>query len=255
LLGYRGAGGLVESLKRDGLINTLSAGIWERTGDYGSLTVSIDLTPAGEKAHLDVITRVFSYLAHLRASPFPLAFFRDRARIAQLDETYRDRGQGAQLATKLANQAAFYPLAVAERATDVWGEPDEAAYRRLLNALTPDNLLVCLMAKGVPTDRHERIVQRRVLLLRGSGSRLCEAGQSAQRRICVAGVNPFMPAATPLQPERPLPLVDEPGLRAPRRRHGIPAAANGAQPALRAPPQCGNGRQRGADPALRFVPA
>lgn len=213
LLSYRGPGGLVESLKRDGLINSLGGGIWERTGEYGSLMVSIDLTPAGEKSHLEVITRVFSYLNHLRSAPFPLEFFRDRARIARLDETYRDRGQGAQLATKLANQAAFYPLAVAERATDVWGEPDEAAYRRLLNALTPDNLLVCLMAKGVPTDRRERIYNVAYSYSEDAGDAYARLVNPPRGTFALPGVNPFMPAATPLQPERPLPLVDEPGLR------------------------------------------
>jgi insulysin len=213
LMSYRGAGGLVESLKRDGLINSLSAGIWERTGDYGSLMLTMDLTPAGEKSHLEVITRVFSYLAHLRAAPFPLEFFRDRARIARLDETYRDRGQGAQLATRLANQAAFYPLAIAERATDVWGEPDEAAYRRLLNVLTPDNLLVCLMAKGVPTDRHERIYNVAYSYSEESGAAYARLVNPPVVAFSLPGVNPFMPAATPLQPERPLPLVEEPGLR------------------------------------------
>lgn len=213
LLSYRGAGGLVESLKRDGLINSLGGGFWERTGDYGSLMLSIDLTPAGEQAHLEVLTRVFSYLNHLRAAPFPLEFFRDRARIARLDETYRDRGQGAQLATKLANQAAFYPLDVAERATDVWGEPDEVAYRRLLNSLTPDNLLVCLMAKGVPTDRHERIYNVAYSYTEDAGPAYTRLVNAPRGEFALPGVNPFMPAATPLQPERPVPLVDEPGLR------------------------------------------
>ena len=110
--------------------------VWERTGDYGSLMISVSLTPAGQQQHSRVLGALMSYLEHLRTSPFPAGFHRELARIGALNETYRDRGEGAALAVKLANQALFYPLEVAERATDAWGEPDEAAYRRLLAALT-----------------------------------------------------------------------------------------------------------------------
>ena len=119
--------------------------------------VNIELTPEGQAQHQRVLQLAFSYLEHLRNAPFPSEFFADRARIAQLGETYADRGEGAELATKLANQALFYPLEVAERATDVWGKPDEASYRNFLDALRPNRMLATLMAKGVPVERKERI--------------------------------------------------------------------------------------------------
>ena len=214
LIGYPGPGGLVEALKRDGLINGLNAFVWERTADYGSLMIGADLTPAGLAAREQVTVRILAYLQHLRAAPFPADFYRDRARIAQLDESFRDRGEGAALATKLANQAGFYPLEVAERAGDVWGPPDEAAYRRLLNALTPDNLLVAVMAKGVPTDRAERIYQVKYSYTEDTGAGyqalLAAGGKDAFR---LPGANAFLPGATNVLPERPVALVDEPGLR------------------------------------------
>ena len=51
----------------------------------------------------------------------------------------------------------FYPLEVAERAGSVWGAADEAAYRRLLAPLVPENMLAAMAARGVKTDRRERI--------------------------------------------------------------------------------------------------
>ena len=91
------------------------------------------------------------------AARFPSAFFDDRARVALLKESYGNRGEDAALATSLANQALFDPLDVAERALAVWGRPNEAAYRRMLDVLRPDNMLAILMAKGLPTDKTERI--------------------------------------------------------------------------------------------------
>ena len=213
LITYPGAGGLIEALKRDGLINSLTAFTWDRTPAYGSLMITADLTPAGQKDHARVLTQVFSYLAHLRASPFPADFYRDRARIAQLDETYRDRGEGAALATRLANQALFYPLEVAERADIVWGPPSDAAYRKLLNALTPDNLLVSLMARGVPTTKKERIYGVAYSYAEDTGAGYqALANPPKSTTFALPGQNRFMPGATPLLAERPVLLVNEPGL-------------------------------------------
>jgi insulysin len=213
LIGYAGPGGLETLLKTEGLANSISAGFWERTGDYGSLMVSVSLTPTGRENTARVLGLIFSYLDHLRAAPFPAEYYRDRARIAALNETYGDRGEGSELATQLANQALFYPLAVAERATAVWGAPDEAAYRRLLNVLTPDNLLVTLMAKGVPTDKTERIYGTAYSYSEDSGAAFAALKQPAKVAFTLPTANRFMPTSTALLPERPLPLIAEPGLQ------------------------------------------
>ncbi len=214
LISYPGPGGLVDALKRDGLVNSLGGFVWDRTADYGSFFVIADLTPAGQKEHAKVLERIFSYFTFLREAPFPADFYRDRARIAQLNETYKDRGEGAQLAMRLASQVLFFPLAVAERAPDVWGKPDEGAYRRLLNALTADNLLVYLMAKGVPTDRQERIYGVKYSYAEDTGAGYQALARPArQASFSLPGANRFMPGATPLLAERPVALISEPGIQ------------------------------------------
>ncbi len=212
LISYPGPGGLVELLKREGLANALASYTWDRANEYSSLMIQADLTPAGQEQQQRVLQLVFSYLAHLRAAPFPADFYRDRARIAALNETYKDRGEGAELATRLAQQALAYPLEVAERATDVWGAPDEAAYRRVLNTLTPDNLLASLMAKGVPTDRKERIYGTAYSYKEDAGAAYVALVNPPQVAFALPGANPFMPGATALLAERPLPLINEPGV-------------------------------------------
>ncbi len=214
LISYPGPGGLVDVLKREGLVNSLGGFVWDRTPDYGSFFVIADLTPAGQKEYARVLNQLFSYLSFLREAPFPADFYRDRARIAQLNETYKDRGEGADLAMRLASQTLFFPLEVAERAPDVWGKPDEAAYRRLLNALTPDNLLGSLMAKGVPTDREERIYSVKYSYKEDTGAAyeaLVKPGRNPA--FALPGSNRFMPGATPLLAERPVALISEPGLQ------------------------------------------
>lgn len=213
LVEHAGAGGLLARLREEGLANNLSTGLWERTPEYGSLFVSVDLTPQGEKAAQRVKQLIFGYFEHLRRAPFPRAFFDDRARIGALQETYGNRGEGMRLATQLANQALFYPLEVAERAGSAWGTPDEAAYRRLLDALRPDNMLATLAARGVPTDRRERIYDVRYGYREDTGPAYAELlAAQPHPSFALPGTNRFMPAATPLLAERAQTLIDEPGL-------------------------------------------
>ncbi|HRE84603.1 MAG TPA: insulinase family protein, partial [Opitutaceae bacterium] len=213
LISYPGPGGLFDYLKREGLSNGLGGGVWERTGDYGSFLLTVTLTPNGQTEHARVLAATMAYLSHLRASPFPSDFYRDRARIAALNETYNDRGEGAALATKLANQALFYPLEIAERATDAWGAPDEAAYRRLLDTLTPDNMLVSLVAKGVPTNKNERIYNTAYSYTEDAGPAYAALIQPPKIAFALPGANRFMPGETALLPERPQPLISEPGVQ------------------------------------------
>ncbi len=213
LISYPGPGGLVEKLKRDGLIVSLNAAIWERTSTYGSLFVQVALTPAGQEKHMEVLQAIHAYLNHLRTAPYPTEFFNDRARIALLQESYGNRGEGAELATRLANQALFYPLEVAERAPVVWGKPDEASYRRLLDALKPDNALVMLAAKGVPTDKKERIYGTAYSYKEDTGVAYANLTSPTKLTFALPGTNRFMPKEAKLIAERPMPLINEPGLQ------------------------------------------
>ena len=213
LLEHAGPGGLVHQLKAAGWVNGLQVGQWDRTAGYGSMIMSIDLTPAGEARADQVMQAVYGWIEHLRRSPFPRAHFDDLARIGALQETYGDRGEGSALAVRMANQALFYPLAVAERATTAWGAPSEPDYRRLLDALVPQNMIALLAAKGVKTDRKEQYYDVAYSVEETTGPRF-DALKSPRVDAAYAlpGVNQFMPASTALVPERATPLINEPGL-------------------------------------------
>jgi insulysin len=214
LINYPGPGGLLDFLKSDGLVTQIGAGPWERAPEYGSFWISADLTPEGEADYGRVFSAIMSYLEHLRRSPFPQEFFEDRARIARLEEAYANRGEGAERATELANLALFYPLEVAERAPYLWTFPDESAYRQLLEALRADNMLATLAARGVPTNRQERIYGVAYSYEERSGPDFDALRQPpAVATFALPGANPFMPSRTELLAERPMLLIDQPGLK------------------------------------------
>lgn len=214
LINYPGKGGLIEALKEADLATQVGGFTWTRTTGYESLFLSADLTPHGAENVQQVMELFYAYLNHLRAAPFPADFYADQARIASLQESYEDRGEGAALATELANNALFYPLSIAERAPLVWGEPDEAAYRELLNALTPDNMLATFQAKGVPADRTEEIYETAYAYTETTGETYDRlVTPPAVDGFALPAANPFIPKETALLAEQPLLLIDEPSLQ------------------------------------------
>ncbi|GAB5558472.1 MAG: insulinase family protein [Synoicihabitans sp.] len=214
LINYPGEGGLIEALKAADLATQVGGFTWTRTTGYESLFLSADLTPHGAQNVQQVMEIFFAYLQHLRASPFPADFYADQARIASLEESYNDRGEGADLATELANNALYYPLPIAERAPLVWGEPDEAAYRNLLNALTPDNMLATFQAKGVPTDRTEEIYETSYAYTETTGEPFDRlVNPPTVEGFALPPANPYIPENTALLPEQPLLLINEPTLQ------------------------------------------
>lgn len=214
LLGYEGRGSLLTWLKDEGLATGLGAGAFERTAEYGSFFVTVSLTPKGLEEHPRVLQALFSAVALLRESPYPAQFFKERAKLAALDETFRDKGEGAALAVELANRALFFPLEIAEREPFLWLDPADAPYRALLAAIRPDNMLALLSAKGVPTDRSEKYFAVKYSYTEDTGAAytaLVNAPRIAS--IALPEPNPFIPRQTALLPLAPVAIVDRPDMK------------------------------------------
>lgn len=213
IFGGEGPGTLLSRLKAEGLATTLSAGVQAPVPQFASLELQIGLTPEGLQRVPRVLQMVFATARLLREEGLPSHLFAERRALAELDERYRDKGEGAALATALANLALDHPLDLAERVPFLWLREDPAAFRALVDRLTPDNLLVTLVAKGQPADRTEPIYGTRYSVAEDPGP----AYAALQDPPRVAGLhlpkaNPFVPARTTLAPLQPARLIDEPGL-------------------------------------------
>jgi insulysin len=160
-----------------------------------------------------VLQLVFATVRLLREQGLPPHLFAERRTLAQLDERFRDKGEGAGLASSLASLLHDVPLELAERVPYLWLKEDPAAFRALLDRLTPDNLLVLLVAKGVPVDRTEPIYGTRYSYVEDSGPAYAALLDPPR----VAGLqlprpNAFVPARTTQQALQPARLIDEPAL-------------------------------------------
>jgi insulysin len=213
ILGYEGEGSLLSQLKAEGLATTLSAGASDEAAEFGSVNVSVGLTPEGLAKYPRVIELFFATVARLREAGYPSYLFRERQTMARMDEMYQDKGEGSELATRLAASAREFPLEIAEREPFLWLKEDPNSYKTILNQLRPDNMLVLLTAKGVPTDKTERYYGTRYSYSEETGP----AYTALLRPPTVTSIflpkpNPFIPARAALLASQPLRLIDQPEL-------------------------------------------
>jgi insulysin len=213
VLGHEGTGSLLSALKAEGLATGLGAATEADTHDYGSFELTVNLTPQGLVQYERVLSMVFAGIDLLQRSGVPQHVFTERRTMATLEERFRDKGEGMSLAVGLANLAMDYPLEIAERVPYLWLREDPEAVRQVLSYLRRDNLLVTLVAKGVPVDKTERWFGTRYSYVEDRGPAWAAL---AQPTVLVAlGLprpNPFIPASTQVRPVEPARLIDEPVL-------------------------------------------
>jgi insulysin len=213
VLGHEGAGSLLSALKAEGLATGLSAGAEADTHDYGSFDITVNLTPQGLTQYERVLSMVFAAIDLLQRQGVPAHVFAERRTMALLEERFRDKGEGASLASTLANEVMDYPLEIAERVPYLWLQEDPSAVQKVLGTLRRDNLLVTLVAKGLKVDKTERYFGTRYSYVEDTGPAwLALAKRAAVAALSLPRPNAFIPKSTVVLPIEPARLIDEPTL-------------------------------------------
>jgi insulysin len=213
VLGNEGPGSLLAALKAAGLATGLYAGAQAETHDYGSFEIGVSLTPEGLVQYPRVLSMGFAAIEHLRRNGMPPHLFAERQALAALNERYRDKGDGAELAVSLANAVMDHPLAVAERVPYLWQQADPAAVQRVLDGLRPDNLLVTLVAKGLPTDRTAPYFGTQYSYVEDDGADYqALLNPPPVSSLKLPPPNRYVPDGTQLLPAEAVRLIDDPAL-------------------------------------------
>ena len=159
ILGHEGKGSLLSYLKDKGLARSLSAGAGSETREYGWANIRIGLTQKGQAEYREIIKSTLDYIALMKKSGYQSHVFGELKSMAELEEVYASKGEGMWRATQLSNEALMYPLEDAGRINFIYRDNSMDSFENLLTQLTPDNMLVLLVAKDVKTDQKEHYYQ------------------------------------------------------------------------------------------------
>ena len=152
ILGHEGVGSLLSTLRSLGLAEGLSAGIAHSDRREAMFDVSIALTPAGLSGIDRVIGLVFRYIDVIRTEPRERWRFEEAQRLAALNFRFMERGGEGALARALAHNLHAYPPEDVLRGPYAFDEFNAEHIEDTLERLTPDNVLVRVMAPGLSTD-------------------------------------------------------------------------------------------------------
>ena len=152
LLGHEGRGSLLSALKARGWAEGLSAGPGMGHRDFSTFRVSIQATEAGLASREEVVAMVFACLRLIRDQGIEPRYYEELARMAEIEFRYLDKTEPRSHAVSLASALHVYPVAEVLTAPWRFDEFDPELERRFLSALTPDRVLVTVVAKGVDTD-------------------------------------------------------------------------------------------------------
>jgi insulysin len=212
-IGHEGKGSLLSYLKDKGLATGLSAGEGTQTSDYGSFSIHIQLTQRGLEQYLDVIKDCFSYIRLLKEQGIPTHIFNEIQRMAELDFTYENKGEGAQRAAQLADNVSHYPIEIAESVDYIYEKLDPSLVRSLLENLRPDNMLCMLTADGLKTDRVEPYYGTKYSYDIENGDIYNSLlNPPSIKELSLPAPNSFLPDDVTLLAERPVNIINEPGL-------------------------------------------
>jgi len=155
VLGHEGKGSLLSLLKAENLATSLSAGPGESTADYGTFEFNIGLTPEGLERYEDVAALVFGAIRRVQRTGIPRHAFDENRVMADLAFRYKEPDDSASRARGVSAIMQFLPLEEVPKGAYLYQEYRPDLYQELLAKLEPDNAVLTLMAKGVPTDRVE----------------------------------------------------------------------------------------------------
>lgn len=146
LIGHEGPGSLFDVLKRAGLVESLSAGLGMDTGESATLEISMSLTPEGLSRQDDILPLVFEYIELIRAEGISEQRFEEMQQLASIDFRFRDQSDPIHEVMSLSRQLRHYPSADVLSAPWLLERYAPEQYADILDRLTPDNLIVFVLA-------------------------------------------------------------------------------------------------------------
>ena len=217
LLGHKGPGSLLSALKARGWAEGLNVGLGMKHRDFATFGITIHATEAGLAHQDDVIASVFACLDLIREKGIKPRYHEELAHMARVGFRFLEKAEPRSHAVLLASALHFHPIGEVLIAPWRLDDLDPKLVRRLLRALTPDRVLVGVVAKGVTTDSvapfHET-PYRLSPIPAGTVARL--RGPAPDGTLALPAPNPFLPGRLALIGEpsagpRPVRIASRPG--------------------------------------------
>ncbi|HEY5701548.1 MAG TPA: insulinase family protein, partial [Gammaproteobacteria bacterium] len=152
LLGHEGKGSLLSYLRTVGWADALSAGTGFDHTSEATFNVSIKLTTDGLENVMDVVSSVFQYLRLIRQQGLQRWIFEENRKLADIQFRFREKSSPLAYVRGLAAALHVLPATDVLKGPFIYERFDPALITEFLDRLTPDNVLMTVVANGIETD-------------------------------------------------------------------------------------------------------
>ncbi len=154
-LGHEGEGSLLAWLKKQGWGEGLSAGMHSRIRNNGAFQVNISLTQEGLN-HIDEISeQLFAYIKVLQKDGVQQWVFDELQQLSKMQFAFQQGQRPSGLVQGLSMNMHDYEVKDLLQGPYLWQEFDKDLISKLLNTLTPLNVIRTLVSPTVQSDAHE----------------------------------------------------------------------------------------------------
>jgi insulysin len=159
LIGDEADGSLLSYLKHRGWVNQLSAGGGIDGSNYKDFTIAFELTELGKNQRDAIVSSLFSYLALLKSTSFPLALYQEKQKLLQWAYLYQEPTDELNTANHLSINMQHYPIADIIFGDYRMEAPSETLYQHILQFFCSSNMRLMLITPQVPVTKQARWYQ------------------------------------------------------------------------------------------------
>ena len=149
LLGHESGGSILSLLKAKSWANSLSAGVYETSSAFATMTVGIELTETGLQHVPEIVELVFAYIALISAcsSEQWREIYDEEKAIHAMNFAFKSKESPMNYTSRLANDMHVYPAADILTGPKLYWEFNEPKLHEMLSLLRPDNMVVQLVSR------------------------------------------------------------------------------------------------------------
>ncbi|MDH3693622.1 MAG: insulinase family protein [Gammaproteobacteria bacterium] len=152
ILGHEGQGSLLAKLKNAGWAEGLSAGPRMAELDTATMAINIGLTPEGVNKTDKIVDLVFQQIELIRDKGVKEWLFNEQKVLADVSFQFIEESSAIGYARRLASLLQEYPAEEVLKAPYLYENFDADVIDEYLSYLTPNNMLLTLVAPGQETD-------------------------------------------------------------------------------------------------------
>ncbi|TQV84909.1 insulinase family protein [Aliikangiella coralliicola] len=154
LLGSEMPGTPAYVLKKAGLISSLSSNAApDLYGNYGRLSIDIELTDAGLKAREEITRVVMSYIEKIKKEGVDSKYFNEIKTSLNNRFRFLEKGNAFGYVSNLADEMQSYPVRDVISAPYTYEQFDEKSVNNTLKQLSPTTLRIWYVSKNEPHDK------------------------------------------------------------------------------------------------------